>query len=69
MNRDVAKLQGIARDLSALGLQLSNQAEPPSVETCVSIGQAFVALSEAIGDITDALQRGAESVSQVTQSH
>lgn len=63
MNRDVAKLQGIARDLSELGLALSNRASSPDAEMCVAIGEAFVALSEAIGDISAALERGAETVS------
>lgn len=60
MNRDVAKLQSIARDLSELGITLSNRVDPPDAEVGVSIGQAFVALSEAIDNITAALDRGAE---------
>ncbi|XPP26718.1 MAG: hypothetical protein ACNYNX_00645 [Leucobacter sp.] len=54
MDRDVAKLQGIARDLSELGVALSNRIDPPDVEMCHAIGEAFVALSEAIADITTA---------------
>jgi len=65
MNRDVAKLQGIARDLSELGIQLSNANQPPSTETLVSIGQAFVAVAEAIDDVTEALERGAEAMREV----
>lgn len=60
MNRDVAKLQGIAQDLSQLGTQLSNATSPPDAETCVSIGQAFIAISEAVDDITAALERAAQ---------
>lgn len=60
MNRDVVKLQGIARDLSELGFSLSSRVEPPDAEIGISIGQAFVALSEAIDSITAALDRAAE---------
>lgn len=59
MNRDVAKLQVIARDLSELGIALSNRTAPPDAEMYVAIGEAFVAVSEAIDDITAALERGA----------
>lgn len=62
MDRDVAKLQGIARDLSELGLNLSNRTTPPDEEMCISVGEAFVAISEAIVDITAALERGAKGV-------
>lgn len=59
MNRDVAKLQVISRDLSELGISLSNRIDPPDVEVIVTIGEALVALSEAIDDINAALERGA----------
>lgn len=62
MDRDVAKLQGIARDLSELGLSLSNRTKKPDEETFVSLGDAFVAISEAIIDITAALERGASAM-------
>lgn len=60
MNRDVAKLQVIARDLSELGITLSNRVDPPDAATLITVGEAFVALSEAIDDISAALDRGAE---------
>lgn len=59
MDRDTAKLQGIARDLSQLGLEMSNRNSPPDEEFCTRVGEAFVALSEAIEDICAALERGA----------
>jgi len=65
MNRDVAKLQGIARDLSQLGVTLSQTTAPPDEETTVSIGQAFIAISEAIDDITAALERAARIESRL----
>ncbi len=68
MNRDVAKLQGIARDLSELGLALSNRSTPPDAAMGVAVGEAFVALSEAIGAISAALEQGAASVSQARQA-
>lgn len=61
MDRDIAKLQNISRDLSQLGLELSHREEPIDLECCVKIGQAFVALSEAVMDISDALERGANA--------
>lgn len=59
MDRDIAKLQNIARDLSQLGLELSNRETPIDQECCVKIGQAFVAVSEAVADVSAALERGA----------
>jgi len=59
MDRNVAKLQGIARDLSELGIQLTNLNEAPSTDSMQSVGQAFVAVAEAIDDITESLERGA----------
>lgn len=64
MNRDIAKLQNISRDLSELGLELSNREDPIDTECCVRIGEAFVAVSEAIADISAALERGAEEARQ-----
>ncbi|MBL5972719.1 MAG: hypothetical protein D3X82_02810 [Candidatus Leucobacter sulfamidivorax] len=55
MIRDAAKLQSTARDLSELGLSLSNQSTPPTAETCEAIGLALVALSGALQDIAEAL--------------
>lgn len=60
MDRDIAKLRGISRDLSQLGLELSNRDVPPDTEFCVKVGEAFVALSEALTDVSEALTRGAE---------
>lgn len=61
MDRDTAKLQGISRDLSQLGLELCNREVPPDEEFCVKVGEAFVAMSEAIADISAALERGVHS--------
>lgn len=48
-------MQSTARDLSELGLSLSNQSTPPTAETCEAIGLALVALSGALQDIAEAL--------------
>ena len=59
MDRHTAKLEGISRDLSELGLDLANRVEPPDDEYFQRMGAAFIALSEAIADISDSLARGA----------
>lgn len=61
MDRDVAKLNGISRDLSHLGLELCNRDAAPDKEFAVLVGEALVALSEAIVDISAALERGAKA--------
>lgn len=61
MDRDTTKLESISRDLSHLGLELSNRVEPPDQEFYERMGSAFVALSEAVADISEALKRGAKS--------
>lgn len=61
MDRDIAKLDSISRDLSQLGLEMSNRIEPPDQEFYERIGAAFVALSEAVADVSEALKRGAEA--------
>ena len=66
MDRDIAKLRNISQDLSELGLQLSNRDTPIDGDCYVKIGEAFVAVSEAVADISAALQRGAE---EARQSH
>lgn len=43
---------GIARNLSDYGAQLQSRTTPPDAEVMRAIGQAFVDISEAIGDLT-----------------
>ena len=64
MDRDIAKLRNISRDLSELGLELSSRDIPIDDECFSKIGEAFVAVSEAVADISAALQRGAEEARQ-----
>jgi hypothetical protein len=61
MDRDTAKLLGISRDLSHLGLELSNRETPLDEDVTMKIGEAMVALSEAIADISEALESGAQN--------
>lgn len=60
MDRHIAKLEGISRDLSEFGLDLANRVEPPNEEYFQRMGAAFIAVSEAIADIADSLERGAQ---------
>ena len=61
MDRDIAKLQTISRDLSQLGIELMNRETPIDAECGERIGEAFVAVSEAVADISAALERGAQA--------
>lgn len=61
MDRDIAKLQTISRDLSQLGIELMNREVPIDAECGARIGEAFVAVSEAVADISAALERGAQA--------
>ena len=61
MDRDIAKLQNISRDLSQLGLELMHRDEPLDIECGAKIGAAFVAVSEAVADVSAALERGAQA--------
>ncbi len=65
MDRDVAKLQSIARDLADLGCDLSGRTAPPTAEESVAIGQAFVALSEVVTSVAAALERAAQQAEQL----
>lgn len=64
MDRDLAKLRGISRDLSQLGIELTNRVDPPDQRLLESVGEAFVAISKAISNITGALERGAEKLAE-----
>lgn len=68
MDRDVVKLQGISRDLSDLGIELSNRTAPPDIALCNLIGEAFVAMSEAVNDISAALERGARAAKELPET-
>lgn len=49
---DRAKLLTIARNLSDYGVALQSRTSPPDGEFYRAMGQAFVGISEAIGDLT-----------------
>ena len=61
MDRDIAKLQNISRDLSQLGIELMHREAPLDAEYGAKIGEAFVAVSEAVADVSAALERGAQA--------
>lgn len=48
---DVSKLRTIARNLSDYGTALSSRTSPPDAEMMRAMGQAFIDISEAIGDL------------------
>lgn len=64
MDRHIAKLEGISRDLSEFGLDLANRVEPPNEEHFQRMGAAFIAISEAIADVSDSLARGAQHMNR-----
>lgn len=52
MTLDTGKLLLIARNLSDFGVALQSRTAPPDASFYRSLGQAFVDVSEAVGDLT-----------------
>lgn len=54
---DLAKLLGIARNLSDYGVQVSSRTESVDREMLQAMGAAYIEISEAIGDLATELAR------------